>query len=593
MSQRVADETSPLLSAAAAKGKTATTSYHSGASGETTPLLSSSTDTPTYDGEHDEPEHEPIASIQSHRPSEALSAHSTKNKAQRCASFIAMGILGIIVIVIIALVFVVPDTVQEYAKAAAVVEPTKLSLESITTSGVRARVEADFRLDGNRVANDHVRRIGRATTWIAKKLGTEQTKVNVYLPDYGSILLGSAVIPPLVVNLRDGETTKFDFVADIVPGDVESIRVIANEWLEGRLEKLRLRGKADLTLKSGFLPLGTHTIAESLVFEANKVPAMPQFNITRLNVKDVPAPGHKKSMVADVSLAVYNEYPVALDVPELAFEILVPGCGMDDPYIVVADAVTSEVFVKPRSDVYVDVHGLINSLPKSLIRECPNSQSSPLDILLGQYMHGLPATLFVRGSSHPDGSTPRWIADILSSVTVPVPFPGRSLDNLIRNFSLTDVDFQLPDPYAEPDDPASSPKVSGTIVVTAGLPSEMSFDIDVTKVRADADVFYKKKQFGKLDLRKWQNANSTRIKATKDHDAMLKIQSRINEAPLNITDSTVFTEVIQSLLFGGKSVLLDIDAKVDVKVETALGELVLKGVPAQGKIPVKRPYSLF
>ncbi|KAK6067094.1 hypothetical protein SCUP234_11810 [Seiridium cupressi] len=575
------DERSPLLSAAASsKGKGI-----AHGSGETTPLLSSSTETPRYDGEHDEPDQDTTASVRSHQ-SDSPSTRSTKRRSLRWPSFIAMGILATLVVVIIALVFIVPDAVQEYAKQAAVLEPTNLSLDSITTDGVKARIQANFRLDGSRVENDHVRRVGKAATWVANSLGTEKTKVAVSLPEYGDVLLGTAVIPPLIINLREGYTTILDFVTELSPGDVEGIRTIANEWLEGRLDKLRLKGATDLTLKSGIIPLGTHNIVESLVFEANKIPSMPAYNITRLNVKDVPSPGDRKSMVAEVSLSAYNEYPVELNVPELGFDILVPGCN-DDQNIIIADAVTNEIHVKPRTDVELDVHGLIRELPESLTRACPNTNSSPLDLLLKQYMNGEPATLFVRGSSQPDGSTPRWIAEILSSVTLPVPFPGRSLDGLLKNFSLTDVHFTLPDPFADENDPDSNPKVSGNVLVTAGLPAEMNFGVNVTKVRAFADVSYKGNKLGELNLKKWQGANSTRIEAEDGQEATLKIQSRINDAPLNVTDPDVFSDVIQKLVFGGESISLDIKAAVDVKVVTALGQLILKDVPAEGKIPVK------
>ncbi|ETS78838.1 hypothetical protein PFICI_08691 [Pestalotiopsis fici W106-1] len=575
------DERSPLLAEASSSSKNKGAERHSG---ETTPLLSSTAETPRYDGEHDDPN--TAGSIRS-RHSQTPSTHPpNEQKSRRWPSAIAMGILGLIVVAIIALAFIVPDAVQEYAQQAAVLEPTNLSLDSITTDGVKARIQAKFRLDGSRVQNDHVRRIGMATTWIANSIGTEETKVAVSLPEYNDALLGTAVVPPLTINLREGYTTDLDFVTEISPGDVEGIRSIANEWLEGRLDRLRLKGATDLTLKSGIIPLGTHNIVESMVFEANKIPAMPAYNITRLNVKDVPSPGDKISMVAEVALSAYNEYPVELDVPELAFDILVPGCD-DDQYIIVADAVTSEVFVKPRADVEVEVHGLIRELPESLTHVCPNTNSSPLDLLLKQYMHGEPATLFVRGSSQPDGSTPPWIADILSSVTLPVPFPGRSLDGLLRNFSLTDVHFTLPDPWADEGDPNANPKVSGNVLVTAGLPAEMNFGVNVTRVRAAADVFYKSKKLGELNLKKWQHANSTKVDGKSGEEATLKIQSRINDAPLNVTDADVFSEVVQTLMFGGKPIQLDIKAAVDVKVVTALGQLIIKDVPAEGKIPVK------
>ncbi|KAI0411520.1 hypothetical protein F5X98DRAFT_357132 [Xylaria grammica] len=572
-------EASPLLSAKKGKGA----DRDPDESIESTPLLSSSSAAPGYDGDNAEPDRDDDVSIRS-RHSRPPSIRSTKKKARRWPSCIAMGILGCFAIAIIILAFIVPDAVEEYAQQAAVIEPTSLSIDSITTDGVRARIQANFQLDGSRVKNDHVRRIGRASTWVANQLGSEKAEIDVYVPDYGNMLLGSAIIPPLVVSLRDGTTTKFDFIADIRPGNVDGMRMIANDWLDGRLDKLRLNGKTNLSLKSGFIPLGTHAVSETLSFEANNIPAIPKYNITRFNVKDGPLNG---SMLVDMSLSAFNEYPVQLDIPELAFEIMVPGCADTDPFIIVAEASTGDIHVEPLSDVSASIYGIIHELPDSLTRACPDSSSSPLDLFLKQYMHGEPATLFVRGSSRPDGDTPKWIADILASVTIPVPFPGRTLDGLIREFSLTDVHFTLPDPFADPNDPAANPQVSGNILVIASLPSEMNFAINVTNVRATADVIYKTKKMGELNLRKWQHANSTRVDGKGGDGPSLKIESRIIEAPLNITDSDVFADVVQALLFGNEPIHLNVQALVDVKVDTSLGELILKEVPAEGKVPVK------
>jgi hypothetical protein len=326
-----------------------------------------------------------------------------------------------------------------------------------------------------------------------------------------------------------------------------------------------------------------------IICAGSKLPRLPEYNITRLNFKETPVPGESEAMAAEVSITAFNAYPVSVDVPELAFEILVPGCNPVDPSILVALATTSRVAVRPHADVVVDAHGLIKELPDLLTRVCPNSDSSPLDMLLKKYLDGESAAVFVRGQKQPAGDTPDWLADILSSVTVPVPFPGRTFDSLIRSFSLTDVNFKMPDPDADPNDPSSNPRVSGTILVLAGLPSEMNFSLNVTNVRADADVFYRGDKLGELDLKQWQDANSTQIPATEESEATLKIQSRINDAPLNVTDSDVLTDVIQALIFGGREVMLTVKALVDVKVQTILGELVVKAVPAEGKIPVKRP----
>lgn len=326
---------------------------------------------------------------------------------------------------------------------------------------------------------------------------------------------------------------------------------------------------------------------------ANKLPRLPEYNITRLNFKEKPIPGSEsKAMAAEASITSFNDHRVSVDVPRLGFEILVPGCSLLDSPILVASATTSPVAVRPHADVIVDAHGLVTEIPESLTSLCPNSDSSPLDLLFKKYLGGESATILVRGQKEQAGGTPDWLAQILSSVTVPVPFPGGSSDNLLRTFNLTDVHFQLPDRSAEPDDPSSNPRVSGTILVLAGLPSEINFSLNVTNVRANADVFYRSNKLGELNLDKWQKANSSQLPATEGHEATLQIQSRIEEAPLNVTDTDVLADVIQALLFGGKHIILGIKALVDVRVRTVLGELVVKGVPAEGKIPVKRP-SLF
>ena len=235
---------------------------------ESTPLLAKANGASRYDGqEEDQLDSQSIRS----RRSDSSSVSSTRKSSRRWPSIIAIVILALSSIAIIVVAFFVPAAVEEYAKEALVLEPTNLSLESITANGVKARVQANFRLDGTRVKNEHVRRVGRMTTWLVRQLGTEETRVSVYLPDYGQVLLGTAAIPPIVVNIMDGYNTAVDFVADLVPGEAEGVRTIANEWLQGKLDLLRLRGVADIQLKTGIIPLGTHSISESLLVEGQSL----------------------------------------------------------------------------------------------------------------------------------------------------------------------------------------------------------------------------------------------------------------------------------------------------------------------------------
>lgn len=318
---------------------------------------------------------------------------------------------------------------------------------------------------------------------------------------------------------------------------------------------------------------------------------MPSYNISRLNVHEIDLPDGAKGMAADASITVQNHYPLDLTIPSLGFGILIDNCLPTDPRIMVADATIRELHILPKEDVQVQVIGIVRQLSHSLTDDCPGSSQSPLDAILRGYMRGEETTIYVTGSDSPSPNTPKWITELISSVTVPVPVPGRSFGSLVRNFSLSDVYFSLPDPSAEPDSPEAQPQISAVINVLVAIPEEMNFDLDINKVRAKAKVYYHGHELGILNLRKWQQANTTRIEPHgKENQPTLLIQSDIKKAPLEITNNTLFTEVVQTLLFRGKQVLLTIKADVDAKLETALGKLTVRGVPAEGIVPIKRGF---
>lgn len=262
-------EASPLLGTADLRPKRSQESIRSNASHETTPLLSRSDDAPRYDGDdHDQANSGPAAaSLRSLGEGQS----SPKKNGKRWPTFLAIAILGTAVVAIIICAFFAPAIMEQYAKESLVIEPTNLSIDKITTNGVTARVQANFRLDGSKVKNNAVRNIGRFGTWIAKEVESKEFNLEVYLPEYGNILVGTAAVPRVIVNIRNGITTPIDCLADLVPGDVEGLRQVANDWLEGRLGSIRVLGKAEVSLKSGLIPLGSQILTESLVFEGQSL----------------------------------------------------------------------------------------------------------------------------------------------------------------------------------------------------------------------------------------------------------------------------------------------------------------------------------
>jgi len=279
-------------------------------------------------------------------------------------------------------------------------------------------------------------------------------------------------------------------------------------------------------------------------------------------------------------------------IPPVAWSIYVTGCAADDSSILLADSTTPALRIIPEQNLVVNVTAYVHRLSEALLRPCPRSARSPLDTLLKSYIQGENTTVFVQASKTPDRNTPAWLTKLINDFTVAVPFPGHSLGDLIKNFSMTDVHFSLPSFFAEPGSPDAQPKISANVKALVAVPKEMDFKIDVSRIRATADVFYESKKLGELDLHQWRQAKSRNIKESDKEGTALEIESSVKNAPLNITDDAVFTNVIKALLTNDKNLELSVDADVDVELETTLGTFVIREIPASGAVPVKRKPSV-
>ncbi|GMG26972.1 unnamed protein product [Aspergillus oryzae] len=567
-------------------------------SSESTPLLlSREEDLATYGG---------VATRRSSAASEDFLVTNDSKKPRgrvRWPIFcVLLSLIAIITILIFA--FVAPAVVKQYAVDATVFNPTNVSVESATADGIQARIQGDLVLDAGRIKKAPVRNLGRFVTWIGREVETGQSEVEVYLPEYGNVLVGTASLPSIKVNIQNGHVNHVNFLADLVAGDIPGIRAVAVDWLEGRLDRLRVQGKATVPLKSGILSLGEQTITDSITFHGKSrysfakrsltlyvegdFPTLPKVNVTKFNVHDTDTPGHNGAMEVDASVAALVDSPFGLSIPPLGFEVLVPNCSPGDPYISVADVTTKGFPIHPGQPTSIDVAGIVQSLSDDLTKACPGKKKSPLDLLVKSYMQGLQTTVYVRGADFPSLGTPEWVVDILKTVTVPLAFTGHALDNLVKNFTMTDVHFDMPNPLAEPDTPESQPRVSALVNVLIGLPEQLNLlHLDVPHVRANSDIYYHGKKLGVLNLQEWQPANSTLLENVDGAPALL-VNFSMKHVPLQVTDGDVLSDILQALLFEGEPVRLTVAASVDAEVSTGLGTYAVRGIPAEGAVNVKR-----
>jgi hypothetical protein len=520
-----------------------------------------------------------------------LSGSSASGKSKtpfwkkRWPSILALVVLSIAVVCIM-LGFLASEGIEEYAMQAADFKPTKLSLDGLADNGAQVRIEGDFTMDASKVKKSSVRNIGRFGTWIAKEAETGPFDAHVYLPEYGNVLVGTAAIPSIKVNIRNGHTTHISFVTSVRPGSPDGIRNVANDYIDGRLGQIRVKGKAEVPVKSGLINVGKQVVEQVMVFKGGDIPALPHYNITKLNIHE--AKHGRKGMGADASVVVVNDFPVEITLPSVGVDMSIDGCS-PDKQVFVGTAESEELHVKPNTDIEVNVRGNVEHLSNSLTEVCPKSSKSPLDAFVGNYMKGDETMIYINCCKFPDPNTPDWARDLLKDITVPVPFTGKGMGNLVKNFSMANMHFSLPSPFAEPGTPEANPRISATVLVDVGVPNQMNFPLDVNQIKATSDIFYKHKKLGKMDMSKWQPANSTRVEGHGKEGPSLLVQSEIKNAPIEILDDDLFSEVVQALLFGGgKPIMLDMEATVSIGVDTPMGKFAIRGIPAKGTVPVKR-----
>ncbi|POS86060.1 hypothetical protein EPUL_003745 [Erysiphe pulchra] len=467
---------------------------------ESQPLLLQTDHNQRYDGSHDSDSDE--------NENLRRSGKSSRKEASRWPTLISIIVTVSLTIAILLLMFIAPSFIEEYAKQAVSIKPTKLSVDSFTSTGLKARVQADFRVDASQVSNKYLRNFGKLSTLIAKEVGSDQSEVQVFLPDYDNLLICTVTVPKIQVDIRDDHNTPLDFLIDMVLEDKNGIQIIANKWLEGGLDRIQILAKAKITLKSGMFSLPAQPISKFLVFEGNDFPKIPHYNIDKLNFNEISIPSSGiNGLAIDASVFIDYNQIIELDIPALRFEILVQGCGVGN-FIQLISIRTDFTHLYPRLGSLFQVKGIITELPQPLLQTCPESELSPLENLISNYVHGNNVTVLIRGSNSPSQRVPDWISEIFSKIRVPLTLPSHKYHGLIRNFTISDINFKLPDLFAEPDSDKASPKLSGHLEAIADIPKEINFNMSVSQARASVDVLYKESKFGELDLHEWQKVNS-------------------------------------------------------------------------------------
>lgn len=529
---------------------------------EQTPLLSSNDSNTEYEANgHEE---------------DRASQSSLKKRKTQWPVIAAIGALSVFMLMAIIFGFAMPSAVEQYVKEAVEFEADNLSIETFTNTGIQARVQGTVWMNASKVHRKPTRDLGRFATYIARELESGETHMQVYLPEYNDVLLGSARVPPIKLNIRNGHYNWIDMLVDLEPGSPEAMRRLADDFQKHNLDRLDVKAVVDVPVKTGLISM-RQKVTQLQTVVLDKVPDTPEPELKSLKVAEIQGRnGRPGGIKAWAKLTVKNDYPIRLDIPPTTFDVLLPDCERD--YLQLATTTNEAIHIVPKKNITVSAEGLMTQLPTDLTTACPGTGKSPLDVFVADYMRGQDATVYIRGGKQ-GPETPEWIGRLLQDTIVPVPLPVKPFDNMIKNFSMEHVHFSLP------ADPTGQPVISATVGVLVALPKDMDFAIDVSRVRADGAISYEGEEMGKLDLRQWQKARSEK------QDGGLLVKSQVVNAPLQITNEDVFAKVFQQMVIHHKGVSLTMNAVVDVDTTTALGSFVVSGIPSKGELFVDPPQT--
>lgn len=404
----------------------------------------------------------------------------------------------------------------------------------------------------------------------------------------------TAFLPPLTFSIRHNETTHFDFVANLTDfGSGKLLGSIMRRIMTD--EEIDFRIKSALRVHKGVVPLGNWPFevdGEVNPSTGGLGAIANQFNLENVKINPVPKGAHGVSVAAMVS-AFYN-FSIAADIPELAWDLYVPGCQESD-YVYVAGVSNMPLRLVPHAVNEVKVQADITKIPANLGVQCPGTNHSVIDQFAQQYISGALTSVKVRGSWHQPAGVPWWMKPVLPLIEITVPIRGQKIgDKLIRELELSDFMLTFPsskNPFEKPKGlPKLSAKVQAIIVPPAALNLTEDIGILVNQVRGTAELFSSKgEQFATVDIPDWQPCETTTTMVDVDPDNTADGQQtlayvlkfNLDKVPLNVTDEPVFGEIARQMLFSG-SAPITLHAAVDANLETPVGSFVFSDIPIEG-----------
>jgi hypothetical protein len=282
----------------------------------------------------------------------------------------------------------------------------------------------------------------------------------------------------------------------------------------------------------------------------------------------------KGDLLLSARATVKNPIPFDYIVPSLPVAAFLPG-GLR-----MAEVITDPFNLS--SDISVTMSGHV-------VAELNNSQA--LSTFLQNYLHGLDNPIIVDGMgtvpSFANITLPRWLLDALSSISVPVVFPGpKPPPRVIHSVTIERMRIS---------ESGGKMRASGLVVAQIDLPGGMEhMDLDVLGVLPDVVIYDgpvdDDRAFG--HIRPDEYLESTTSKGDDVFNPYrLVVRAPIDNVPVDILPGKdrILRDFVRKIVFrGGASAGIDGNASVSAEIKGVKGTVELHDLPVRGETWVGR-----
>lgn len=486
------------------------------------------------------------------------------------------------------------DELQEEFTQVPQVKIEGIALDGVTKEGLDVRIQGTSHMDYESHIKGSVRsKVVKLGARLVKSLTiSDRSRVKVYFEDEDNEYLRAvnAQIPGINVDISPGSNTNFDFVTKLYKfGSPYLLGTIAERLLSQ--EPLKFRGVGQVGISKGFLNLGLFPI------EINDIVASPggggDGDSGKMNLKigDLKLDQHSNSE-QNIDLSTYIQadykYPVEADVPELNWKVKIPGCSTDDinSALTVCKCKTDKTHLKPYSSVNISASSGLSTVPTELTEPCDIGQKSPLDNFISRYFKGLPNDIVITGDDEQSADIPDWFSEILKGINFTFQFNGKKEDDeIIKDIAFRDFRLHMFD--MKEGDSNNNPRVSAVVTVIIETPQTIDIGsevpLSVANAKGVADLFSKQhKKFAEINIPDW-----VPCKTTMTGKNTYKVEFAIENSPVNVTDESVFSQVMRQVVFRGSSPVR-IESLIDAQVHTPVGDFELTEISANGNTVLKR-----